>query len=107
MNDDLALLTVPQVASLFSVRSATIRRWCAQGRLPVVHVGAAVRFSRQHLRALISQSETPATRPLARRGASLHIAKTFPDERQHWQDMAGYCYPAGKKWGDATVADAE
>src|SRR5437868_1564870 len=38
------LLTVNEVSDLLGVRRETVRRWLREGRLPGVHLGAALHF---------------------------------------------------------------
>lgn len=60
------LLDVHAAAAVLSVAPRTLYKWAAQGRLPVVHLGRAVRFRESTLRELVRVHEEPAAAPLAR-----------------------------------------
>jgi excisionase family DNA binding protein len=59
------LLDVHAAAAVLSVAPRTLYKWVAQGRLPVVHLGRAVRFRESALWALVRDHEEPAAAPLA------------------------------------------
>ena len=54
------LLTVKQVADLFAVSDRTVRSWRAAGILPAGRIRGVVRYRREAIEALISQSEGEA-----------------------------------------------
>ncbi len=58
------LLDKYDAAAFLGVAPRTLYKWSAQGRLPVVHLGRAVRFRVSALRALVREHEEPATMPL-------------------------------------------
>jgi len=60
------LLDVHAAADVLSVAPRTLYKWAAKGRLPVVHLGRAVRFRESTLRELVRVNEEPAAAPLAR-----------------------------------------
>ena len=51
--------TVAQVADLLEVSTRTVRRWIADGDLPVHRFGRAVRIEETDLRAFIGEGRTP------------------------------------------------
>jgi excisionase family DNA binding protein len=62
---DDRLLDKHAAAAFLGVAPRTLYKWAAQGRLPVVHLGRAVRFRASALHALVRQHEEPATAPLS------------------------------------------
>jgi excisionase family DNA binding protein len=50
------LLTVPEVAALLRLSPRSIRRLIADGRLPVVRLGRAIRIRPQDVEALVASS---------------------------------------------------
>jgi excisionase family DNA binding protein len=61
---DEHLLDVHAAAAFLGVAPRTLYKWGARGRLPVVHLGRAVRFRMSALRALVRENEEPAAVPL-------------------------------------------
>jgi excisionase family DNA binding protein len=58
------LLDKHAAAAFLRVAPRTLYKWAAQGRLPVVHLGRAIRFRMSALRTLVREHEEPATMPL-------------------------------------------
>jgi excisionase family DNA binding protein len=56
--DALRLLTVPDVAQRLQVSERAVRRWIAEGRLPAVRLGRAVRIRPADLAQLITTGLT-------------------------------------------------
>jgi excisionase family DNA binding protein len=50
------LLTVPEVAALLRLSPRSVRRLIADGRLPVVRLGHAIRIRPQDVEALVASS---------------------------------------------------
>jgi excisionase family DNA binding protein len=50
------LLTVPEVAELLRLSPRSVRRLIADGRLPVVRLGHAIRIRPQDVEALVASS---------------------------------------------------
>lgn len=53
MADAPDLQTVAEVAEQLKVHEKTLRRWIAEGRIPVVRIGRLVRISRDDLEAFL------------------------------------------------------
>lgn len=65
------LLTEREVAGVLRVSGRTVRRWAANGVLPVIQIGGVRRYSADYIEALIATPESEA------RGAqSAGFAKT-------------------------------
>ncbi|MBI3769672.1 MAG: helix-turn-helix domain-containing protein [Deltaproteobacteria bacterium] len=58
------LLDARAAAAFLGVAPRTLYKWAAQGRLPVVRLGRAVRFRVTALRLLVREHEEPAAMPL-------------------------------------------
>ena len=52
--------TVPQVAEAFGVCAQTVRRLIASGELACIHVGRAVRVTKQQMVAYVERQEVKA-----------------------------------------------
>lgn len=63
-DDSDRLLDVHAAAAFLGVAHRTLYKWAAQGRLPVVRLGRAVRFRMSALRGLVCEHEEPAVAPL-------------------------------------------
>ena len=46
MAENEVLLDVGQVAAMFKISTATVRRWVWQGYIPYMKIGKAIRFSK-------------------------------------------------------------
>jgi len=57
-----ALLTVPEVAELLRLSPRSVRRLIAEGRLPIVRLGHAIRIRPQDVDALVASSGQERTR---------------------------------------------
>jgi len=58
------LLTVMEVAKFMSVSDSTIRKWCAEGRIPHGRLAGTIRFERAQLQSWVDEgwnSTTSAT----------------------------------------------
>lgn len=62
--EDDRLLDNRAAAAFLQVAPRTLYKWAAQGRVPVVRLGRAVRFRMSALRMLVHEHEEPATLPL-------------------------------------------
>jgi excisionase family DNA binding protein len=56
------LLTVPEVAELLRLSPRSIRRLIADGRLPIVRLGRAIRIRPRDVEALVASSGQERTR---------------------------------------------
>ena len=63
----MTLDTIQSGAAYIKVGTSTLRRWVAEGRLPVVRLGRRVLIRREILDALIKEAESPVTSPTNRR----------------------------------------
>lgn len=61
--EDDRLLDNRAAAAFLQVAPRTLYKWAAQGRVPVVRLGRAVRFRVSALRMLVHEHEEPATLP--------------------------------------------
>jgi excisionase family DNA binding protein len=75
---DDRLLDKDAAAAFLGVAPRTLYKWAAQGRLPVVRLGRAVRFRVSALRMLVATHEEPATRPLAGAFAGAGTERALP-----------------------------
>lgn len=60
MEDNLilhAVLTVEEAADLLKVSKVTIRRWCADGKLPAFKIGREWRINKLELEKLMGRSK--------------------------------------------------
>lgn len=58
--DDLPKLTQDDVAAALGASRRQVARWTAQGRLAVVRMGTAPRYTARAIREFIERSTTPA-----------------------------------------------
>ena len=49
MPENEVLLDVGQVAAMFKISIATVRRWVLQGFIPYMKIGKAIRFSKSDI----------------------------------------------------------
>jgi excisionase family DNA binding protein len=58
-----AMYTVGEIARFFSVTENSIRRWCADGRLPYAKINGVIRFDREALQAWLDARWHPGDTP--------------------------------------------
>ena len=81
--DDDCLLNVHEAAAFLGVMPRTLYKWAAQGQLPVVHLGRAVRFRMGALRARVREAEeaTPSRVAAASIHATVGTERAAPTRR--------------------------
>lgn len=93
------ILTVEEVAKLFKVSTATVRRWCALGHLPGFKIGRAWRIWRDSLEQLREPSvgaDTPSGSPPPEADAAPSDAED-PSHGVLWRRMSPYYERAARK----------
>jgi excisionase family DNA binding protein len=65
MAENEVLLDVGQVAAMFKISIATVRRWVLHGYIPYMKIGKAIRFSKSDIENWVS---TKCTNPKKQEG---------------------------------------
>jgi len=86
----MELLTVEETAAMLRVSQVTVRRFIADGRLPAVKVGRAIRVEKAEVER-VARPAAVKSRP-TRREDSVPLGKPFTDADSLWDivGMAGY-----------------